>query len=431
MKQTKISKVTNDDVGIKSRFISFNFKPEERVPVTAWLKEVQKFFGIRTAVTNSLVNLYQNNDEKNDIIEKLDAIDVEVPQPTYFSYLDYQNIQVFDDMLEGLTIKFAVHLIANLSHYSETIRVQATQYIFELASIFDPNIFSLNNKIFENCVLNIQINNDIFNAVSGLFEIIGSSLNRISLALVSGLECFYTYVDPLVRGICISALTQIIYTNDKIFTKDDNMLSFWNLKYSLGAFSKVSRSYPDRICSIHALNILSKLYIKDLKLTLNIIQELMKLDKKSFKETEEIKDALTKIFSDIYEFIKDDKSKYDIICSNVYESFKDIIVSSNEDFLDLLSWAIEQFTKITNPKKKIKDSVPLKNFINSLNFQFYAVQPLIRYGAVICLYSTLNVYPKLLQINPELMIIIVNGLLDNDYYCASLYKHIFQMNTDF
>lgn len=28
------------------------------------------------------------------------------------------------------------------------------------------------------------------------------------------------------------------------------------------------------------------------------------------------------------------------------------------------------------------------------------------------------------------MIIIVNGLLDNDYYCSSLYRHIFQMNTE-
>lgn len=117
--------------------------------------------------------------------------------------------------------------------------------------------------------------------------------------------------------------------------------------------------------------------------------------------------------------------------NSVYESFKDIIVSNSEDFLDLLAWAIENFTKITNPKKKIvKESVPLQNFILSLNFQLSAVQPLIRYGAAVCLYATLNIYPRLLIINPELMIIIVNGLVDSDYYCASLYKLIFQTHTE-
>jgi len=65
-----------------------------------------------------------------------------------------------------------------------------------------------------------------------------------------------------------------------------------------------------------------------------------------------------------------------------------------------------------------------------LNYQFSAVQPLIRYGAAVCLYATLNVFPRLLVLNPELMIIIVNGLVDNDYYCSSLYQHIFQTNVD-
>ena len=158
-KQSK-NKVTNEEVGIKTRSISFNLKPEERQPITEWLKEVQSFFGIRTAITNSLMALYQKNDDDNDIISKLDAIEIEVPQPVYFTYLDYQQNQIFDDMIEGLTVKFAVHLIANLSHYSETIRVQATQYLLQLTSIFDPNILSLNKKVFENIILNIQTNED-------------------------------------------------------------------------------------------------------------------------------------------------------------------------------------------------------------------------------------------------------------------------------
>ncbi|ORY35099.1 hypothetical protein LY90DRAFT_704931 [Neocallimastix californiae] len=376
-KLAKASKVTNEDVGIKSRSIAFTLKSEERLPITEWLKEVQKFFGIRTAITNSLMSLYQNNEAENEILTKLDNVEMDIPQPIYFSYLDYQDNQIFDDMIEGLTVKFAVHLIANLSHYSENIRVQATNYIIELTSIFDSNLLSSNKKVLENCILNIQINDDVFKVISKLFQVIGPSLNRISLALVSGLECFYTYIDPLVRGICISALTQIINSNEKAF------------------------------------NILSKLYTKDLKLTLNIIQELMKLEKKSH----------------IYDTIKDDKSKYDSICSSVYESFKNIIVANNEDFLDLLSWSIEEFTKICNPNKKVKESPSLTNFVNSLSYQFNAVQPLVRYGAAVCLYSTLNVFPRLLPLNPDLLVIIVNGLVDNDCYCSSLYKHIFQTHT--
>ncbi|ORX86881.1 hypothetical protein BCR32DRAFT_289679 [Anaeromyces robustus] len=430
-KTLKSSKITNEEVGIKTRSISFTLKPEERIPITEWLKEVQAFFGIRTAVTNSLLNLYQKDDDDNELITKLDNIEIDVPQPIYYTYLDYQQNQIFDDMIEGLTVKFAIHLIANLSHYSEIIRVQASQYILQLTSIFNPNILSDNKKTFENIILNIQINNDIYKAVSEFFEFIGESLSRVSLALVSGLECFYTYIDPLVRGICISALTQIINKNEKIFIKDDNMLSFWNLKFSLGAFTKVSNSYPDRICSIHALNILSKLYINDLKLTLNIIQELMKLEKKSKNEIKEIQNTLIKIFTDIHESVKDDKLKIEATYNSVYESFKDIIVSNNEDFLDLLSWAIINFTKITNNKKKIvKESPSLQNFISSLSFQFSAVQPLVRYGAVVCLYATLDIFPRLLLINPELMILIVNGLTDNDYYCSSLYRHIFEEHTE-
>jgi len=159
-KQSKTSKVTNEDVGIKTRTISFCLKPEERQPITKWLKEVQSFFGIRTAIANSLMALYQNNNDDNDIISKLDSIETEVPQPIYFTYLDYQQNQIFDDMIEGLTVKFTIHLIANLSHYSETIRVQATQHLLQLTSIFDPKILTLNKKIFENIILNIQTNED-------------------------------------------------------------------------------------------------------------------------------------------------------------------------------------------------------------------------------------------------------------------------------
>ncbi|OUM61036.1 hypothetical protein PIROE2DRAFT_13074, partial [Piromyces sp. E2] len=160
VKSLKSSKVTNEEVGIKTRSISYQLKPEERLPITEWLKDVQSFFGIRTAVTNSLMAIYQNNDEDNDIISKLDTIEMDIPQPIYFTYLDYQQNQVFDDMIEGLTIKFAVHLIANLSHYSENIRVQATQYILQLASIFDPRVLSSNKKALENIILNIQKNDD-------------------------------------------------------------------------------------------------------------------------------------------------------------------------------------------------------------------------------------------------------------------------------
>jgi len=160
LKQLKTSKVTNEEVGIKTRSISFTLKPEERLPITEWLKEVQSFFGIRTAVTNSLMALYQNNEEDNDIFSKLDTIETDIPQPIYFTYLDYQQNQIFDDMIEGLTIKFAVHLIANLSHYSENIRVQATQYILHLTSIFDPEVISSNKKELENIILNIKINDD-------------------------------------------------------------------------------------------------------------------------------------------------------------------------------------------------------------------------------------------------------------------------------
>jgi hypothetical protein len=47
--------------------------------------------------------------------------------------------QALDDVLEGITVHYAVHLTSILGHYSEDIRVQSVFLLFDLATIFDKS----------------------------------------------------------------------------------------------------------------------------------------------------------------------------------------------------------------------------------------------------------------------------------------------------
>jgi hypothetical protein len=69
----------------------------------------------------------------------------------------------------------------------------------------------------------------------------------------------------------------------------------------------------------------------------------------------------------------------------------------------------------------------LIEFVVSLSNHFRATPPLVRYGACICLYSAIKVYPQLIQENRQIYNFIISGALDSDYICQFLYTTMLEV----
>ena len=103
------------------------------------------------------------------------------------------------------------------------------------------------------------------------------------IALVAKLENFHKNLNWHTRGICISALIQLVNENEKIFQEEDNLAAIWNLFFLLGAVSHISPVVLDRIVIIQGLGILAHMYAKtDTCLASNVIESLLKLDIKVY-----------------------------------------------------------------------------------------------------------------------------------------------------
>jgi hypothetical protein len=104
----------------------------------------------------------------------------------------------------------------------------------------------------------------------------------MSVATIAALECCYQCRDPSIRSICISALTQLVVENGKIFKGDDQQTAIWNLFFSLNSVDMGVRATPDRIVTIKALGVLGHIYSGDLGLAHHIIDGLLRLPTKVY-----------------------------------------------------------------------------------------------------------------------------------------------------
>ncbi|KAJ3213498.1 Jouberin [Dinochytrium kinnereticum] len=387
--------------------------------VARWLSDVRKFFST-TASAASDLNRYFNGGTTGQALlssHELKAAD----------------LNHVDDLLEGMTVHYAVHLTSILGHYSEEIRVNAVFLLFELACIFDKRAVELKKKLGK-ITLGFQTDDKGFHtSVHELFHYIGPALSSMAIAFVAGLECFFTCVDWTVRGICISALTRLVYENEKVFLEEDHLSAIYNLFFSLGSIPLISKIFPDRLVIIKALGLLSGLYaIADLTLTSNIIHILMHLKDKTSLEVEALKSTLKKIFEKLSEAQNIAVPSGSAIDSNKaagFNIFLNLLSPHDEDAYDLLPWSLETYTlsiAATQPDDRgkrliMRDYPPLTEFIKSLSNHFRASSSLVRYGACICLHSALTVYPSLLQTSKSILIFIISGVLDTDYLSSFLY----------
>lgn len=90
-------------------------------------------------------------------------------------------------------------------------------------------------------------------AVHHLFHLIGASFSIMAVAIVAGLECFYLCPDSGVRSICISALSRIVFENEKIFMDEDQLAAIWNLYFAINFLPSTIAVFPDRCVVIQVI----------------------------------------------------------------------------------------------------------------------------------------------------------------------------------
>lgn len=365
--------------------------------------------------------------------------------------------KIIDDLLEGITVHYAVHLISVLGHYIEEIRIKAVFLLFDLAIIFDRKTQTELKKRIPKVAFTFQSDDKGFNnPVHELFHFIAPPLSNMAIALVAGLECFFACVDWSVRGICISALTRIVYENEKIFQEEDQLSAIWNLYFSLGSIPLISKVFPDRVVIVRSLGLLANMYSSvDTTLTNRVISGLLRLEYKTKSEVEAVKSTVRKIFEKICEdiatasatasataatspaaIISGDKSVTTPTggASGGLTLFLNMLTPRDEFAYDLLSWALENFALIKQlGKMKVSQqtTIPVQphllEFINSLSNHFKASSSLVRYGACLCLHACITLSPTLLESNKAITTYIVSGVLDSDYLTSYLYISMLEL----
>ncbi|KAJ3101339.1 hypothetical protein HDU97_001433 [Phlyctochytrium planicorne] len=397
--------------------IFFTIPPADRPLVARWLSDVRKFFSTKGALAADLTRYFNGAPSGGQ-----NLLSTQQLRATDLNHLD--------DLLEGMTVHYAVHLTSVLGHYSEDIRVNAVFLLFELACIFDKRAIELKKKLGK-ITLGFQVDDKGFhNSVHELFHYIGPALNSMAIAFVAGLECFFTCIDWSVRSICISALTRLVYENEKVFLEEDHLSAIYNLYFSLGSIPLLSKIFPDRIVIIKALGLLSGLYaLADTALTGSIIQSLLRLKDKTILEIDALKSTLKKIFERLSEAQGSNQAASSDSKAVGYNVFSNLISPNDEDSYDLLPWALETFSLaiasayVEEKGKKVigKEYPPLTEFVKSLTNHFRANPALVRYGACICLHASLTVFPSFVQINKQILVFIISGVLDTDYLSSFLY----------
>ncbi|KAJ3148056.1 hypothetical protein HDU89_004901 [Geranomyces variabilis] len=344
------------------------------------------------------------------------------------------TFMTMEDVLEGITVHYAVQLTSVLGHFLEAVRIEAAKLLFALAGVFDKKVFE-QKKRMEKITVGFQTDDQgYFSTVHELFHYIGPALCHMVVAIVAGLECFYSCPDWTVRGTCNSALARLVYENAKIFLEEDQLAAIWNLFFSLHSVPLISKIFPDRIVIVKALGLLAPMYVPaDAALTYRIIETLLRLGGKTVLETDAIKGTLRKIFEKLSEHeLEHPVSTKDSIETG-FTVFINLINPHDEYAYDLLSWALETYAAslIPNPpdggvmaktKKVSVTSFPaLAEFIKNLGNHFRATPPLVRYGACVSLHAALAIYPNMVSDNKELYVYIITGALDTDYLSAFLY----------
>ena len=132
-----------------------------------------------------------------------------------------------DDVIETVLLQCMLRLIPNLGHHVDSIRTQVSNFLLQLAAIFNSDLDK------QAILLRIASVQTIYECTDMLFRGIGKSLNNLVIALVAGLEGQYLHPNIAVRDVAICISTRLIFENSTIFAHQDNFAAVWNLYFLL------------------------------------------------------------------------------------------------------------------------------------------------------------------------------------------------------
>ncbi|KAJ1568770.1 hypothetical protein HK405_014015 [Cladochytrium tenue] len=355
--------------------INFTIAPADRPALARWLDSVRAFFALSVMTTAAAAaatgpslsaapfsaSSYRPYSADTPVSAANDqgGVGISVPHPAVANGALLLGIvppaaggpgagAAADEALEGVTVHYVVHLVSVLGHHQEAVRVRAADLVFDLAAIFDRKPADLRKRM-PKIALGFQSDERGFHTpVHELFHYAAPALSIMAIALVAGLECFFTYPDWAVRGVCISALTRIVYENERTFLEEDQLSAVWNLYFSLGSIPLFAKIFPDRVVII-----------------------------RTALEVEAIKSTLKKVFEKIVEVSGGRKSADapsntttpSLAGINVFSVFLTTLTASDESCYDLLSsmLAIDVLSKLLEDTPFRSVLVPLGLVHDSIN----------------------------------------------------------------
>lgn len=105
----------------------------------------------------------------------------------------------------------------------------------------------------ESIMIQFQIDDKGFHGpIQLLFQTIGKSFSSFAIAMAAALECFYSCPDSSIRGICVSALSNLIHENEQVFRDKDQLAAVWNLFFLLSSYPENAKYFHDRVIVVKA-----------------------------------------------------------------------------------------------------------------------------------------------------------------------------------
>ncbi|RKO83447.1 hypothetical protein BDK51DRAFT_34472, partial [Blyttiomyces helicus] len=211
----------------RSHQISFAISPTDRPAIQNWLAEVKIFFATTASQASdtsrsfapppSRLTMFPSSTSQPQPPAPIPTPHQIDQQPVPMLHDTVPHMMQLDDVIEGITVHFAVQLVSALGHYTEPVRVGAAQFLFELAAIFDKKVLDLKKK-----------------------------------------------TEKIFHGF-----------------RTDDKAAIWNLFFSLNSIPLISKVFPDRVVIIKALGLLAPLYsLADTALAHRVIDTLLRLKDK-------------------------------------------------------------------------------------------------------------------------------------------------------
>ncbi|TPX45274.1 hypothetical protein SeMB42_g04067 [Synchytrium endobioticum] len=425
-----------------------SFRQDDREPIFTWIHSTREFLQSLTSATAR--DHQQFKRERQPLSLPTNDDDPVAVNAFWQSSVssNLSNLASNARVLEQVMVQSAVRLIPILGHPVPKMRARAVSLLFNLAVILDPvggssGVVSIQAKV-DKVSTALQVDDKGYHGyVHELFHYLAPPMSIIASPMIAALEPFLKSRNWMIRGVAISALTRILYENEKQFDQEEHLAVVWTLFFAFGSAGLGSGStggishrrnfFPDRIVVIKALGLLAPMYCTvNARLTQQIVELLLSLDHKTTAELEAIKGTLKRIFDKIGEAVSKDTTNSAIAG---YQMFSNLLQAQSESAHDVLSWALETYTTSLVPSAKGKgakkftaippvEMTAYADFLSTLQNHFQSSSPPLRYSTCLCLHTAITLCPDLISAYPQYAAKLIVGAADVDHLTAFIYMSL-------